>query len=342
MKTSRATLPSILAKASSSHECSTEVGSRKRSRATMTLLLGAVLGLALVACGSDGSTDGPPDATVDPDPLDITSNAAPGSLDDLHERIIAKRCSGQPGLCHNGQFEPNLSTPALTYAYIVNRPGIEKTDRLRVKPGDSAHSLLIDKIRNRNGVATQMPLGAEPLDEADIEEIEDWIDAGALREPGADPAPDLNNPPKRPEIAVFDNAGNRLDGTGPVVASPGDTLVLRHSVQDFETPDDQIPFAAVVLQLGDGQQVVLSPGENDPGLGPTTFDVAGPQGKGDVLDFERSWTIPTTLDVVDPNTKIVTQRAASGQSATVLALYIDGDTVPIVAFDFSTAPIQIQ
>src|SRR5678815_5558764 len=109
------------------------------------------------------------------------------------ERIIAKRCSGQPGLCHNGQFEPNLSTPALAYAYLVNRPGLERTDRLRVSPGSSATSFLVDKLRNR-GVSTQMPLGAEPLAEADIAEIEAWIDGGALRAPGADPAPVLNNP----------------------------------------------------------------------------------------------------------------------------------------------------
>ena len=40
---------------------------------------------------------------------------------------------------------------ALTYAYVVNRPGIEKSDRLRVKPGDSASSLFIDKIKGING-----------------------------------------------------------------------------------------------------------------------------------------------------------------------------------------------
>ena len=118
----------------------------------------------LVACGSDGSGDPPPDGVEDPDPLtSITTAAAPGSLDDLHERIIVRRCSGEPGLCHNGQFEPNLSTPALTFAYVVNRPGIEKADRLRVKPGDADASLFIDKIKGRNGVATQMPLGAAPL-----------------------------------------------------------------------------------------------------------------------------------------------------------------------------------
>ena len=60
------------------------------------------------------------------------------------------------------------STPAMTYAYLVERPGLEKDNLLRVKPGDPAASLLIDKLRDRNGVATQMPLGAEPLPEADI------------------------------------------------------------------------------------------------------------------------------------------------------------------------------
>ncbi|HEY5950217.1 MAG TPA: hypothetical protein VIV40_32200, partial [Kofleriaceae bacterium] len=145
----------------------------------------ALLCIALAGCGSDSRQEATVDAGAEDDPLLVTTTAAPGSLDDLHERIIAKRCSGQPGLCHNGQFEPNLSTPALTYAYLVNRPGIEKADRLRVQPGNPGASLFIDKIRNRNGVATQMPLGAEPLEEAEIKELEAWITAGALRAPGA-------------------------------------------------------------------------------------------------------------------------------------------------------------
>src|ERR1043165_7252233 len=98
--------------------------------------------VALTACGSDGDSGTPDSGVTDPDPLEaLESTAAPGSLDELHERVISQRCSGQPGLCHNGQFEPNLSTPALTYAYLVNRPGIEKSDRLRVKPGSAASSL---------------------------------------------------------------------------------------------------------------------------------------------------------------------------------------------------------
>ena len=298
----------------------------------------------LVACGSDDTTKPPPDDVEDIDPLgSITSEAAPGSLDDLHERIISQRCSGQPGLCHNGQFEPNLSTPALTYAYLVNRPGIEKSDRLRVKPGDSASSLFIDKIKGINGVATQMPLGAAPLEAADVAEIEAWINAGALRSPDSDPAPQLNNPPRRPEIAIFNTSGTRLDGTGPVRVAPGTTLVLRHTVQDFETEDSAIPFAALILSLGDNNDVVLNAAaQEDQELGITSFDAAGPDGKGDKLNYKFTWTIPAQLDVRDTTTHAITQRAAVGQNVTIAAVYVDGSTPSILAIDFSTSQIEIR
>ncbi len=296
----------------------------------------------LAACGSEGAP-ATSDAAVDPDPLELTATAPAGSLDELHGRIIAKRCSGQPGLCHNGQFEPNLSTPALMFAYVVNRPGLEKSDRLRIKPGDPGASLLVDKIRNRNGVATQMPLGAEPLAEEDMKAIEAWIEGGALRAPGADPAPLLNNPPHRPEIAIFNAAGTRLDGTGPIRVTAGTTLTLRHSVQDFETTDSAIPFAAVILTLADGRNVILNaPSPDSPQLGITSFDAAGPQGKGDTLDYKLSWTIPATLPVFDSATHVRSSVVASGQSVTVLVVYIDGASPGIVALDTSTTPIQIQ
>lgn len=296
--------------------------------------------LALAACDGEDLPVAP-DAVVEADPLDITPNAPAGSLDDLHERIIAPRCSGQPGLCHNGQFEPNLSTPALTYAYLVNRPGIEKDDRLRVKPGDAAASLFIDKIRNRNGVATQMPLGAEPLVEAEIAELERWIADGALRTPTAAPAPSLNNPPRRPEIAIFSTGGTRLDLGGPVTVSPGTTLVLRHSVQDFETADAAIPFAAVILGLADGQNVILNAAApTDPHIGQTAFDAAGPPGRGDVLNYRFTWTIPATLPTFDGTTRGT--RPASGQTVTILAVYIDGATPGMVGLEVSPTTIQIQ
>jgi hypothetical protein len=294
--------------------------------------------LPLGACGIDRAAPPEDTALPDDDPLAVTAAPAAGSLDDLHQRVIAKRCSGQPGLCHNGQFEPNLSTPAMAYAYLVARPGLEKPE-LRVKPGDAAHSLLIDKLRNR-GVATQMPLGAEPLDETDIRAFEAWIDGGALRAPGAAPAPLLNNPPHRPEIAIFDASGTRLDGSATVRVTTGTTLVLRHSVQDFETPDAAIPFAAVVLNTAGGN-VVLEPAASDPHVGRTTYDPNGPISRGDRLNYMRSWAIGETITVYDPRLKTRTDVSAHNRVITVAAIYIDGATPAIVALDQSPTQIQI-
>jgi len=296
---------------------------------------------ALGACGTDRAAPPAPETGPDEDdPLAVSATPAAGSLDDLHQRVIAKRCSGQPGLCHNGQFEPNLSTPTMTYAYLVNRPGLEKPDQLRVKPGDPAHSLLIDKLRNR-GVATQMPLGAEPLAEADIAAIEAWINAGALRAPGAAPAPVLNNPPRRPEIGIYDTSGTRLDGSASISVTAGTTLVLRHSVQDYETPDPQIPFAAFVLGLADGRNVVLEPTANDPQVGRTTYDANGPMSRGDRLDYMRSWTIPETLQLFLPKGRVRSEASAHGQMVSVLAVYLDGAGQGVTAFDISPTKIEI-
>jgi hypothetical protein len=298
--------------------------------------------LALAACGSDEAVEMTVDASVDEDPLHVPDTAAPGSLDELHSRVLAKRCSGQPGLCHNGQFEPNLSTPAMTYAYLVRRPSLEKPDRLRVLPGDPSTSLFIDKIRNRN-VSTQMPLGGEPLEEADILALEAWITAGALRAPGAAPAPVLNNPPRRPEIAIYDSGGTRLDGTGPITVAAGTQLVLRHSVQDFETPDAQIPFAGFVLVAADGRNVALNPANaSDPSFGQSAYDAAGPMGKGDKLDFQRAWTVPSSLPLWDRATGATTNVAASGQTLSVIAVYVDQATMGIAVFDTGMSKVMIQ
>jgi hypothetical protein len=319
-------------------------------RAVAAAVSALAAGALAAACGNDRAAPPPGDAgTPDDDPLAVADTPPAGSLDDLHQRIIAKRCSGQPGLCHNGQFEPNLSTPALSYAYLVGRPALEKLDRQRVKPGDAAHSLLIDKLRNRNGVSTQMPLGADALDEADIHALEAWIDAGALRAPGAAAPPVLNNPPHRPEVAIFDGAGARLDGSGAIHVNPGATLVLRHSVQDFETADDAIPFAAVVIGVAaspggasNGLDVALDPTAGDPQTGKTSYDAAGPMSKGDRLDYMRSWAIGQTVTVVDPKTKVKTDVSAHGLTLNVFALYIDALTGGMVAFDTAASQVVIQ
>lgn len=311
-------------------------------RATIALASVLVAG-AVAACGSDLDVDGDHvDAAVDPDPLAVDVTPPPGSLDELHRTIIAPRCSGQPGLCHNGQFEPNLSTPGNTYAYLVGRPSLEKPTLLRVKPGDADASVLVDKLRNR-GVATRMPLGADPLEESQIAAIEAWIDGGARRSPGAAPPPTLNNPPARPEIAVFDAGGTRLGTSGPVTVSAGQTITLRHTVRDFETPDAQIPFGAFVLQAPDGRAVVVdAAATTDPHVGQTQYDAAGPMGTGDLLNFRRTWTVPATITLYTEATGARQDVPASGLTLTIICAYIDGITSGIATIEIGATPITIQ
>ena len=311
-----------------------------RARIPAWLLAGL---LAMTGCydtlEAGGAGDGPVD---DSDPLDLTSTAEPGSLDYLHQTIIEERCSGEPGLCHNGQFEPNLSTPASTYAYLVNRPSLEKRGAFRVAPGAPETSVFIDKLRGRN-VATMMPLGADPLSEEEIQMFEQWILDGALRRPGAEPAPLLNNPPAPPEVAVFDDMGNRLDELGPVTVPVGTTLVLRHSASDFETDEADIPFAAFVLARQAGGNVVLRPGvPEDPHLGITMYEPGGgPMGIADTLDFKFEFTLPATFDIrYDDGT--MAQVPAAGQVLTPIAVYIDGFPDGIARFTISPRFLTVE
>jgi hypothetical protein len=302
------------------------------------LLLAA--GLAVAGCdGSIEAGGSGVDAGVDDDPLAVDDAPEPGSFDDLHRTIIAPRCSGQPGLCHNGQFEPNLSSPSLAYAYLVNRPAIEKPSLWRVAPGEPDASVLIDKLRGRD-VATVMPLGADPLAEADIAAIEAWIEDGALRRPGDAPAPVLNEPPRRPEVGVFEGA-TRLDGATTTI-QVGDTITFRHSVHDFETADAAIPFGAMLLSTGDGPPVVLLPAATqDPHVAPTAYDAAGPMGNGDLLNWRFTWTVPATIELYDEATMTRTPVAAAGQTLYVVAVYLDQASMGIAAFTFDPRPIMV-
>ena len=272
-----------------------------------------------IAAGGSDTDAGPED---DPLVFDEDSPEA-ASLARIHRTIIRPSCAGQPGLCHAGQFEPNMATPASFYAALVNRPGLEHPDQLRVAPGAPGESLLVDKLRNRN-VGTQMPLGAEPLSEAQIAEIEAWIDDGALRAPGAPADEALNELPAEPEIAVFTAAGERIDGPVAATVHVGDTLTLRQSVEDFETDDAAMPLVVFVIATGDGSAIVVNPGANDPQIAAASFDAAAPEGVGDLLDWRFVWKVPAQADLRNDDTGVITPDVPlAGKTLSLIALYVD-------------------
>lgn len=292
----------------------------------LLLVLAGLTAWGPLACGSDPTVGGTARAAEDDDdPLALSEELVPGTLDELHARIIQPGCAGQPGLCHFGQFEPNLSTPALTYLNLARRPSLERTKQLRVAPGEAVQSLLVDKLRNHD-VISQMPLGAAPLAEADIQAIEAWIDGGALRRPGEPDAPVLNNPPAPPALALFDGAGVRLDATGPATVPVGATVTFRQTVEDFEVEDADMPFVVVVANLADGRNVLFSP---ELASGAETaicsYDAAGPALGGDVLAWKYDFTIPDPLDVLAPVSGVRSQIPAAGQTLSLIAAYVDGD-----------------
>jgi hypothetical protein len=121
--------------------------------------------------------------------------------------------------------------------------------------------------------------------------------------------------------------------------------VIRHTVQDFETADSSIPFTALILGLGDGNDVVLTPAApQDPHIALTTFDAAGPQGRGDLLNYRFTWNVPAgpTMQVRNSTTGVITSANVSGATVTPLVIYVDGATPGIIALDFSTTTIGIQ
>jgi hypothetical protein len=301
----------------------------------------AIALLLIAGCANvDAGGTAAPDTLAGDDPLAIEEQLDPESFDAIQRDVIAPSCATTQGFCHAGQFEPNLSTPALAYEALVARPGIELFDRQRVTPGDPGQSLLIDKLRGRAGVATVMPLGAPPMREEDIRRLETWIADGALRHPGADPVEPLNEPPLPPELAVFDAMGNRLDGAGLVAVDVGETLVLRHSVKDFETADAQIPFAGVILQTADGRNALVE-GADEFGTLSTQFDPMGPEGTGDQINWLASWTVPVDLTLTDGvGTEVV---PAAGQQLFLIGIYLDGapQSGGILTFSLLNDPIAV-
>jgi hypothetical protein len=143
-------------------------------------------------------------------------------------------------------------------------------------------------------------------------------------------------------IGVFAANGDRLDSPGSAMVSVGQTITLRHTVQDFETADASIAFAAFGLFNTDGRAVALTTGTN-PTFATTSYDAGGPPAIGDVFDYQRAWTIGPTVDLVDQTTGARETVAASGLTLTPIAVYIDaGGTDGIAAFTVGDRTVKIQ
>jgi len=103
-------------------------------------------------------------------------------LSDLQTEIFSPHCS----FCHTGTGTTlpgsmNLSSAAATFASLVNVASVEQATRMRVKANDADNSYIIHKLEGAGDITGQrMPLGGPFLDQATIDKVKAWINAGAL------------------------------------------------------------------------------------------------------------------------------------------------------------------
>lgn len=103
------------------------------------------------------------------------------TLAELQTDIFGPICAQ----CHVGSGAPQglrLDSEDNSYSFLVDQPAGQDPSLLRVDPGSPDDSYLVHKIEGRSSIAGgRMPLGQDPLSDADIQRIRDWIANGAPR-----------------------------------------------------------------------------------------------------------------------------------------------------------------
>jgi uncharacterized protein (TIGR03118 family) len=102
------------------------------------------------------------------------------TLTQLQSTIFTPRCAS----CHTGggaglPSSMDLTTTAASFAALVNVTSLERTDLKRVLPNDSANSYIIHKLEGNDIVGDRMPRFGPFLDQATIDTVKTWINAGA-------------------------------------------------------------------------------------------------------------------------------------------------------------------
>lgn len=84
--------------------------------------------------------------------------------------------------CHTGGSPTggmNLSE-GMAYTNIVGVASSEVPGLQRINPGNADDSYMVQKLEGTAAVGAQMPFGSAPLSTASIQNLRDWIEAGAM------------------------------------------------------------------------------------------------------------------------------------------------------------------
>jgi len=142
----------------------------------------------LFACGGGGGegspANPPPAASTCPIPVALANPSF--SIDILP--ALQGSCGSAATSCHGGSSPTGhviyAGTAAQVHAQLVNVvPANAPAGWLRVKPGDPAHSWILEKVTRDqpggSGYGTRMPQGAPNLCQPTVDTLSAWISAGA-------------------------------------------------------------------------------------------------------------------------------------------------------------------
>ena len=154
----------------------------------MRLTLWLALSALLFACGGGGAAAvSPPAPTTCPIPVALNS---PSFSSDIVP-FLQGSCGSSATTCHQGPSPTGhviySGTPGEVYSQLVNVPPAKAPagqDWFRVKPGDTAHSWIIEKVTKDQpggaGYGARMPLAAPDLCQPTVDTLSAWISAGAF------------------------------------------------------------------------------------------------------------------------------------------------------------------
>ena len=138
------------------------------------------------ACGGGGSTSTPPPQppTTCPIPVALPSPSFASNL----VPALQSSCGSATSTCHGGASPTGhvsySGTAAQIHAELVNvTPANAPAGWVLVKPGDPAHSWIIEKVTKDqpggSGYGTRMPQAAPNLCQPTVDTLSAWISAGA-------------------------------------------------------------------------------------------------------------------------------------------------------------------
>ena len=141
------------------------------------LKLFPLVALALLgACGGTPTDGGNGNGNSNGDTRTIKEN--PSFAVDIQEIFVRNGCT--TGQCHGISREGGLSlaSASASFSNLVNVASVGNPNVVRVKPKDAANSYLVQKLEGTAG--TRMPQGSGALDNIDMTNIKNWINADAL------------------------------------------------------------------------------------------------------------------------------------------------------------------